>query len=86
VRERPGIDSLIAAKKAAPEGEVIGVDMTPAMLEKARRARREAGLSNVDFRHGRAEELPVSDGGPRPPAIRARWQSKSDRSSRRRAL
>jgi len=57
-----GIDSLIAAKKVGPEGRVIGVDMTPAMLEKARQAAEEAGLSNVEFREGYAEELPVADG------------------------
>jgi len=57
-----GIDSLIAARKVGPEGYVIGVDMTPAMLEKARRAARQTGLSNVEFREGYAEALPVEDG------------------------
>lgn len=57
-----GIDSLIAAKKVGPEGCVIGVDMTPAMLEKARLAARQAGLANVEFREGYAEALPVDDG------------------------
>jgi arsenite methyltransferase len=57
-----GIDSLIAAKKVGPEGRVIGVDMTPSMLEKARQAAKEAGLTNVEFREGYAEELPVEDG------------------------
>jgi arsenite methyltransferase len=57
-----GIDSLIAAKKVGPEGRVIGVDMTPAMLEKARQAAEEAGLSNLEFREGYAETLPVADG------------------------
>ena len=57
-----GIDSLIAAKKVGPEGRVIGVDMTPAMLEKARLAARQAGLTNVEFREGYAEALPVDDG------------------------
>ena len=54
-----GIDSLIAARKVGPDGCVIGVDMTSAMLEKARLAAKEAGLSNVEFREGYAEELPV---------------------------
>jgi len=57
-----GIDSLIAAKKVGSQGRVIGVDMTPAMLEKAHRAAKEAGLLNVEFREGYAEELPVDDG------------------------
>jgi arsenite methyltransferase len=57
-----GIDSLIAAKKVGPEGHVIGVDMTPSMLEKARQAAKEAGLTNVEFREGYAEELPIVDG------------------------
>ena len=57
-----GIDSLIAAKKTGPGGRVIGVDMTPAMLDKARRAAQETQLSNVEFREGYAESLPVDDG------------------------
>ena len=57
-----GIDSLIAAKMVGPEGRVIGVDMSPAMLEKARGASEETGLENVEFREGYAEELPVEDG------------------------
>ncbi len=57
-----GIDSLIAAKKVGPEGRVIGVDMTPSMLEKARHAAEETGLANVEFREGYAEALPVNDG------------------------
>ena len=56
-----GIDSLIAAKKVRPDGRVIGVDMTPFMLEKARRAAVEMGLANVEFREGYAEALPVED-------------------------
>jgi len=57
-----GIDSLIAAKMTGPKGQVIGVDMTPAMLDKAGRAANEAGLTNVEFRQGYAEALPVPDG------------------------
>jgi arsenite methyltransferase len=57
-----GFDSLIAAKKVAPNGRVIGVDMTPSMLEKARQAVEEAQLKNVEFREGYAEALPVDDG------------------------
>lgn len=57
-----GIDSLIAARMVAPEGQVVGVDMTPAMLEKARCAAQEAGIDNVEFRKGYAEALPIADG------------------------
>ena len=57
-----GIDSLIAAKKVGPEGKVIGVDMTEAMLDKARRAGNEAGFKQVEFRNGHIEKLPVPDG------------------------
>ena len=57
-----GIDSLIAAKKVGPQGRVIGVDMTPSMLEKARQAANEVGLANVEFRQGYAEALPIADG------------------------
>lgn len=57
-----GLDSLIAAKMVGPDGRVIGVDMTPAMLAKARRAAAEAGLANVEFREGYGEALPVPDG------------------------
>jgi arsenite methyltransferase len=57
-----GIDSLIAASMVEPNGQVIGVDMTPAMLEKGRRSAAEAGRNNVAFRHGYGEALPVPDG------------------------
>ena len=57
-----GIDSLIAASMGGPAGRVIGVDMTTAMLAKARRAATEARRDNVDFRESTAEALPVEDG------------------------
>lgn len=57
-----GIDSLIAARLMGETGQVIGVDMTPAMLEKARRSATEGGFGNVEFREGYAESLPVPDG------------------------
>jgi arsenite methyltransferase len=57
-----GIDSLIAGRMVGPAGQVVGVDMTPAMLRKARPAAAEAGLANVEFREGYAEALPVPDG------------------------
>ena len=56
-----GIDSVIAAKMVGATGSVIGVDMTPAMLEKARESAREASAHNVEFRQGFAESLPVTD-------------------------
>ena len=57
-----GLDSLIAAQMVGPDGQVIGVDMTPAMLEMARKSAREARAGNVEFRKGLAESLPVPDG------------------------
>ena len=57
-----GLDSLIAARMVGPTGRVIGVDMTPAMLAKARGAASRAGLGNVEFREGLGEALPVEDG------------------------
>lgn len=56
-----GLDSLIAARMAGKDGKVIGVDMTPAMLEKAQRNADKVGLDNVTFRHGYGEDLPVDD-------------------------
>ena len=57
-----GLDSLIAARMVAPHGMVVGVDMTPAMLDKARRAAREARLPKVEFRRGYVEQMPVESG------------------------
>lgn len=56
-----GIDCLIAAEKVGPTGRVIGLDMTPAMIEKARENARKAGAPNVEFRQGDAEDMPVED-------------------------
>lgn len=55
----PGLDAFLAARRVGPEGRVIGVDMTPAMLERARAGAAKAGLSQVEFREGRLEALPV---------------------------
>jgi arsenite methyltransferase len=57
-----GIDSFIAATKTGPEGRVIGIDMTPAMLEKARAGIPEMPHANVEFRQGFGEGLPIEDG------------------------
>jgi SAM-dependent methyltransferase len=56
-----GIDSIIAARMVGATGSVVGVDMTPAMVEKARAGAEEAELQNLDFRQGLAESLPVPD-------------------------
>ncbi|MBS3941212.1 MAG: methyltransferase domain-containing protein [Actinobacteria bacterium] len=57
-----GLDSMVAARAVGPDGFVVGVDMTPAMLERARRNARAAGIDNIEFREGLAEALPVEDG------------------------
>jgi SAM-dependent methyltransferase len=57
-----GIDLLLAAEKVGPEGRVIGVDMTQAMIAKARTNIAAAGLDNVEVREGLIEELPVKSG------------------------
>jgi SAM-dependent methyltransferase len=57
-----GIDSLIAGHLVGPDGQAIGIDMTPAMLKKAAVAASEAGMAHVEFREGYAEALPVPDG------------------------
>jgi len=56
-----GADSLIAAHMVGTNGRVIGVDMTPEMLSKARHNAIEAGIANVEFREGYLEALPVPD-------------------------
>lgn len=54
-----GIDVFLAARQVAPAGRVIGVDMTPAMIERARLNADKAGIENVEFRLGEIEHLPV---------------------------
>jgi len=57
-----GIDSLVAARMVGPSGAVVGIDMTPAMLARARAAAAESGLGNVEFTEAYMEQLPVPDG------------------------
>lgn len=56
-----GFDCFLAAKRVGKQGKVIGVDMTPEMLEKARRNAEKGKFSNVEFRLGEIENLPVAD-------------------------
>ena len=56
-----GFDAFLAARQVGPTGRVIGVDMTDAMLKKARENARKSDVANVEFRKGRIEELPVED-------------------------
>ncbi len=58
----PGLDAFLAAQRVGDEGRVIGVDMTPEMIGRARQGARDAGFSQVEFRQGRLEDLPVEDG------------------------
>src|SRR5688572_27559163 len=57
----PGFDCLLAARQVGPTGRVIGVDMTPDMIARARQNSSKAGVSNVEFRLGEIEHLPVAD-------------------------
>jgi arsenite methyltransferase len=57
-----GLDAFLAAGKVGPTGRVIGVDMTPDMLERARASAERNQITNVEFRQGYAEEMPVADG------------------------
>ncbi len=56
-----GFDCFLAANKVGGKGRVIGVDMTPEMLEKAREHARKGNYSNVEFRLGEIENLPIAD-------------------------
>lgn len=56
-----GFDAFLAARKVGAEGKVIGVDMTPEMISKARRNAEKGSYSNVEFRQGEIEKLPVED-------------------------
>jgi arsenite methyltransferase len=56
-----GTDTLIAAQMVGPEGRVVGIDMTPEMLAKARAAAEEMAVRNIDFVEGEVERLPFED-------------------------
>lgn len=56
-----GMDCFLAARAVGPEGQVIGVDMTPAMIERANRNLEKVGLEKVSFRMGEIEALPVEE-------------------------
>jgi arsenite methyltransferase len=56
-----GIDCFLAAARVGPSGRVIGVDMTPEMIDRARANARKNGYKNVEFRLGEIENLPAAD-------------------------
>lgn len=56
-----GFDCFFAALQVGGQGRVVGIDMLPEMLERARAAARQMGLDNVEFREGLVEEMPVED-------------------------
>jgi len=56
-----GIDCFLAAEKVGPQGRVIGLDMTPKMLDLARANAKKMGVHNVEFRYGYIEDIPLSD-------------------------
>ena len=56
-----GLDALLATQQVGPTGRVIGIDMTDAMIEKARANAALIGATNVEFRKGYLEEIPVED-------------------------
>lgn len=57
-----GFDCFLAAQQVGPDGQVIGVDMTPEMISKSRANAEKSGITNVEFRLGEIERLPVADG------------------------
>ncbi|MEP7200468.1 MAG: arsenite methyltransferase [Chloroflexota bacterium] len=56
-----GLDCFLAARQVGPTGHVVGLDMTDSMLELARRNQVKVGLSNVEFRKGEIERMPLAD-------------------------
>jgi SAM-dependent methyltransferase len=57
-----GLDCFLASQQVGEDGYVIGIDMAPEMLERARSAADQLGIQNVDFREGYLEDMPVDDG------------------------
>lgn len=56
-----GFDCFLAGREVGPNGRVIGVDMTPEMIKRARKNKEKAGVENVEFRLGEIEHLPIGD-------------------------
>jgi ubiquinone/menaquinone biosynthesis C-methylase UbiE len=56
-----GIDCFLAARQVGPEGKVIGLDMTTEMIKLARNNAKKMGATNVDFRYGEMEDIPLPD-------------------------
>jgi arsenite methyltransferase len=56
-----GIDCFLAARQVGPEGRVIGLDLTPEMIKLARQNAKKIGATNVDFRYGEMEDMPLPD-------------------------
>jgi SAM-dependent methyltransferase len=56
-----GLDVFLAAAKVGPSGKAIGIDMTPQMLELARRNATQSGVANVEFHHATIDKLPLAD-------------------------
>ncbi|MGH7264238.1 MAG: methyltransferase domain-containing protein [Candidatus Rokuibacteriota bacterium] len=56
-----GIDTLLAARAVGPTGQVIGLDMTPAMVDRARKHASLTGAAHVEIREGQMEEIPLPD-------------------------
>jgi arsenite methyltransferase len=57
-----GLDLILAAKKVGEQGRVLGLDMTPEMIETCRRNLQQAGITNAEVRQGEMEKMPVADG------------------------
>lgn len=57
-----GFDCFVAARQVGPQGHVVGIDMLPEMVDKARRSAQAMGLANVEFREGLLEDMPVESG------------------------